>query len=271
MTLQPGVRLAIAPHFHMATDWAARLQVGTGVDEADGCFFPRPCWQALTSDDLSALVQVSQEAATAQALDTCLSIFQLPAHLRSEWWNLLEQAAGGISDGRLPGFESFVRQVGEFLDFKGLAVPEAARWDLMVSNPGQQFVRRNSEMNRAGGLSCSVAPWVPWHLAEEPRWPRLWGGINLGDEPTSVLLINLPLPRMEAMLRTQCPDQVPAETVGDLVSRFLRANPDCTTVRLILGPGEGYILPRGGLVLDGYLGSKQEPDVLLLISRADGQ
>jgi hypothetical protein len=251
----------------MATDWAARLQVGAGVEDADGCFFPRPCWRAPTTDDLSVLVQVPQEAATLQALDTCFCVFHLPAHLRSEWWNLLEQVAGGIGDGRLPGFESFVKQVGDFLVFKSLHVPEAARWDVVVSDPGQQFVRRIPEMNRPGGLSCSVAPWVPWRLAEKPGWPRLWGGVNLGDEQTSVVLINLSLRHMDAMLRTQCPDEFPAETVGDLVTRFLRTNPDCMPVRLLLGPGEGYTLPRGGLILDGYLGSKQEPDVLLLISQ----
>ena len=38
-------------------------------------------------------------------------------------------------------------------------------------------------------------------------------------------------------------------------------------MRLILGPGEGYRLPRGGLILGGYLGDKQEPDLLLLISQ----
>jgi hypothetical protein len=35
---------------------------------------------------------------------------------------------------------------------------------------------------------------------------------------------------------------------------------------MILKPGEGYRLPRGGLILSGYVRDKQEPDLLLLIS-----
>src|SRR5262249_34833165 len=121
----------------------------------------------------------------------------------------LEQAAGVLGDGRLPGLEAFVSQVAEFLVFKELPVPKGARCDVVVSKPGRQF--------------------VPWS-------PMAWGGINLGDEQTSVVLIN------------------PSRRQGD-------------AVRLTLGPGEGCRLPRGGLIVIGYPGDRQEPDVLLLISR----
>ena len=112
-----------------------------------------------------------------------------------------------LGEGRLPDFDFFVGQVAEFLAFKNLPLPEGARCDLVVSNPGPG--------------------------AEGLRPPGLWGTINLGDEPTSVVLLNLPCRQ---------------------------------PVRLTLGPGEGCRLPRGGLILDGYSQDKQEPDVLLLIS-----
>jgi hypothetical protein len=35
---------------------------------------------------------------------------------------------------------------------------------------------------------------------------------------------------------------------------------------LRLGPGEGFRLPEGGLILDGDATDKHEPDILLLIS-----
>jgi hypothetical protein len=56
--------------------------------------------------------------------------------------------------------------------------------------------------------------------------------------------------------------------VGEFVGRFLRAWSDYPPVRLMLRPGEGYRLPPGGLILDGCLEGKQEPDVVLLISHA---
>jgi hypothetical protein len=101
---------------------------------------------------------------------------------------------------------------------------------------------------------------------EDLRWPRLWGGINLGDEETSLVLINLPCRQLDAELHRRFPDQPASAVVGELVGRFLRSCSDYPPVRLILRPGEGYRLPCGGLILDGYAADKQEPDVLLLIS-----
>ena len=37
---------------------------------------------------------------------------------------------------------------------------------------------------------------------------------------------------------------------------------------LVSGPGDGYWLPAGGVINDGYTMDKQEPDVLLLVRQA---
>jgi hypothetical protein len=265
MPLQPGCRFVVAPHFHLPADWPRRLRVGAGVEEAGGRFFPRPSWRPPTPDELPFLVRASDGPTPPEEPEDCVCLFQLPGHLRSEWWQLLEQAAEVFGDGRLPGFETFASRVGEFLAFKSLPVPEGARCEVVVSNPVRPFVA-GSEANRPGGLRCNLAPWAPWPCSEEHRWPRLWGGINLGDEETSVVLINRPCRQLDAELHRRSPDQPAPAAVGELAVRFLRSCPDYPPVRLTLGPGEGYRLPRGGLILDGYLGDKQEPDVLLWIS-----
>jgi hypothetical protein len=182
------------------------------------------------------------------------------------WWDLLERAAGPLGNGHLPGFDELVSQVAELLSFKDLPLPEGAWCDVVVSNLGQQFVSPGPQTSRPLGLQSSLATQAPWPLAEEQRWPRLWGGINLGDEPTSVVLINLPCHQVAVELHSRFPDQASPATIGELVGRFLRTCPDYPPVRMLLGPGEGYRLPRGGLILDGYSADKQEPDVLLLIS-----
>jgi hypothetical protein len=266
MILQAGCQFVVAPHFHLPADWPRRLLVGAGVEEADGCFFPQHSWRPLTPDELPLLVRASDGPTPPEELEGCVCLFQLPRHLRSEWWNLLEQAAEVLGDGRLPGFEAFVNQVGEFLAFKNLPLPVGAHCDVVVSNPAQRFDHGGPEMNRPVGLLCNLASWVPWPWEEEQRWPRLWGGINLGDEETSLVLINLPCRQLDAELRRRSPDQPAPTAVGELAGQFLRACSDYPPLRLILGPGDGYRLPRGGLILDGYLGAKQEPDVLLLIS-----
>lgn len=133
----------------------------------------------------------------------CVCLFCLPGHLGAEWWGLLDRGADGLADVRLPGFEGFVGQVVEFLAFKGLNVPEGARCDVVVSDAAS-LVQRPDE--------------------------TLWGEVNLGDEPTSVVLPGEP------------------------------------AVRLLLGPGEGYHRPPSAPPLEPYLADKQEPDVRLRIT-----
>ncbi len=264
MTLLPGCRFVVAPHFHLPADWPGRLRVAAGVEEDGGRFFPRPPWRPPSADELPALVRASAVPAPAQGTEDCVCLFALPGHLRSAWWELLERAAGEAEG--LPAFEPFVGRLGELLAFKELPLPEGARCEVVVSRPGQRSVRWDAEGNRPRGLACNLAPWAPWPV-EEARWPRLWGGINLGDESTAVVLLNLPCRLLEAELRRRFPDRPPPATVGELAGRFLRSCPDYPPVRLTLGPGEGYRLPPGGLILDGYPEDKEEPDVLLLISQ----
>jgi hypothetical protein len=264
MNLQPGCRFAVAPHFHLSVDWSRRLLIGTGVEEIDGGFFPRGPWRPPTDDELTHLVRIADATSPAES-DGVIELFRLPEHLRAEWWQLLERAAGATG-GRLPGYGAFVAQVVEFLAFKDLPVPDGAGCDAVVSRPGQRSVRCDAETGRPLGMSCSLFPRTPWPVPEEARVPRLWGGINLGDEATSVVLINFPCQRMDAKLRRCLPNQSPATTAGELTEQFLRACPDYPPVRLTLEPGEGYRLPEGGLVVDGSAEGKQELDVLLLIT-----
>ena len=41
------------------------------------------------------------------------------------------------------------------------------------------------------GLSFNLARETPLPVQDEARWPRIWGGINLGAEPTALVFINL--------------------------------------------------------------------------------
>jgi hypothetical protein len=267
MNLLPGCRFVVAPHFHLQADWSRRLLIGAGIEEVDGGFNPRPSWRAPTDGELSLLVRAPDEQPSSEDLQASVCLFQLPGHLRSEWWKVLEQAAGVLGASPLPGFDAFVGQVVAFLAFKELPVPERACCTVVVSTPGQRSVNWSPEPPSPGGLRRGLMPSAPWFAAEEQRWPRLWAGINLGDEETSVVLINVPLQQLDAELRRQFPDRPASPAAGsELAGEFLRSCLDYPTVRLILGPGEGCRLPRGGLILDGQATDKQEPDVLLLIT-----
>jgi hypothetical protein len=72
--------------------------------------------------------------------------------------------------------------------------------------------------------------------------------------------------RPRPAIKRRFPDQPAPAVVGELAGCFLRSCSDYAPLRLFLGPGEGFRLPRGGLILDGYPEGKREPDVLLSIT-----
>ena len=203
MTLRSGCRLVVAPMFHLTVDWGRRLFLETGVEGA---------WRSLDADELSRLLPDKSRPVPRTSLPDYLCLFRLPQHLRAAWWRLLEQA--NEMGTMLPnGFDAFAASVARFLEFKELSLPEGASLELLVSKPGQRA--------------------VPELSAGRP----LWGTINLGDEPTSLVFENVP-------------------------GQELR-------VRLLMESGEGCRFPTGGFRVDGYTLDKVEPDVLLLLRYAE--
>jgi len=91
--------------------------------------------------------------------------------------------------------------------FKQLPAPAAAVFDLIVSSSGQTPV---------------------------PGSSSLWGLINLGEDPTSLVFVN-----------------VLAE--------------DCPSVRIALEPGEGLRFPRSGVLLGNDGPDRKQPDLLLVV------
>jgi hypothetical protein len=237
--------------------------VGAGVREADGRFFPRGPWRPLTTDEMALLVSGPEDSPEKDAEAGCL--FQLPGHLRTAWWDLLDRSVKA-GNTELPGFDDFTQQVAEFLQFKQMDVPPSLQMEAVVTAPGRCSMRSDPETGAPAGLGPSLAPWAACAPAGAGVPPRLWGVVNLGDEDSRLVLIAAPLQGLAAELALRHPDRPLPATVGELVGVFLREFPDCPVIRFRLGPGEGFRLPAGGLILDGDTTDKQEPDVLLLIS-----
>jgi hypothetical protein len=263
MNLTQGHPLVVAPFFHQSVDWSGRLLVSGGVEEEQGRFVPRPPWRAPTAAELAALV-TDRAPAQRDDLDGCLCLFALPQHLQTTWWNLLEGArlAGAT---HLEGFDVFVREVASLLAFKELPVPDGASFDLVASQPGQRSIRWSAAGARPEGLAFDLSPRTSWPRCGERRPARLWGGINLGDDAVSVVLVNLAARQMHDLLATGFPELAPAATHGELAERFLTHLPDYPPVRLRIEPGEGYRFPAGGILVDACTLDMEGPAVLLLI------
>src|SRR5262249_8241380 len=151
------------------------------------------------------------------------------------WWGVVERAPERPGP-ELEGLGPVVQEVARFLDFKGMPIPDGAELDVLVSRPGQRAIEWPSE-----------AP-----------GPRLWGGINLGEEAFSLVFVN----RTTRPLRDELADRSPAGP-DELVRRFLASCPEYPLVRLRVGPGEGYRLPADGLPIDVCTQEAQGPSVML--------
>jgi hypothetical protein len=160
MALQPGCSLVVAPSFHLPIDWAQRIHLGAGIDRDEFGFRALPPWRTPNEQEMSLLV-----AGTSDGLPDRLCLFQLPKHLQTAWWKLLDRAQSAGKSG-LDGFDGFVAQVADFLAFKDLPVPEGAAFDMVVSQTGQRSDYWSST--------------------------PLWGGINLGEEAAFLVFVNLP-------------------------------------------------------------------------------
>jgi hypothetical protein len=263
MNLTHGHPLVVAPFFHQSVNWPSRLLVSGGVEEEQGRFVPRPPWRAPTAAELTVLSPDST-AAHREEFERCLCLFVLPLHLQSAWWDLVENAQAART-GRLEGFDTFVGEVAGLLAFKGLAVPDGALFDLVASKPGQRSIRYSAGGAWPEGLAFDLSPQTAWPLGEKRRHPRLWGGINLGDEAISVVLVNLAAGQIHEQLAQRRAGLPPAATLGELAERFLTSLPEYPPVRLRVEPGEGYRLPVGGILVDACTLDMEGPAALLLI------
>jgi hypothetical protein len=235
MQLEPGYRLRVAPRFHSPTPWADRVCLGATAWQ-DGRPLPETAWRPATGAELSVLL--AEDAAGAEQ---DFSVFTVPDRLRALWWEL-----AGSSD--TPDIEPLARAVAEFAHFKGLPLPGRCVCDVVLTPPGQALIG-------AGGTAAGSEPAA---------------GINLGDERTAVVLLNLPPSRLRELLDIRSRDEGSGEPLSGwpLARRFLSEFPTYPLLRLSLEPGEGVWVPPGGEIWHGHTAGKQEIDVWFVIRRA---
>jgi hypothetical protein len=265
MDLEPGIALTVAPHFHLPGAWSDRLWVNSGVEARDQYFFPRADWRPPAREELVLLTNDGTPAAPDGLWREALSLFHVPEHLRRSWWELAARQ-GSPAGVDAEGFQAFLRGVVDFCRFKGLPLLPMCAFDVVVNAPERASTRVDAAAGCLAGLAFDLPPTCSVPLAEGT--PRPLGAVNLGDEATSLVLLNLPAARIQDRLRTTPSTPGVCPTLGELAQRFLTSFPAYPLVRVLLRPGDGYWLPAGGVITDGYTMDKQEPDVLLLVRQA---
>jgi hypothetical protein len=162
MTLLSGLRLLVAPNFHIEVDWPNRVQLGARAENTAHGLVPVQPWRPASTEELAILVL--PESVAPMDFTNSLCLFVIPVHLRTSFWNMLARSSehGAIPPGE---FSEFAAKLSSFLDFKGLPLPAGACCDLVVKRPES----------------------TP--LLEESSW---WGLVNLGEDAISFVYLNAP-------------------------------------------------------------------------------
>jgi hypothetical protein len=236
--LRPGISLGPAPRFQSALAWIDRLQINGGVEADAGAFYPRRDWRRPREAELALLLAPDDE--TGQLPGAHVGLVNLPPHLRRQWWALAD--AEDMPAGEGGPYRAFVDGVIEFLRFKQVPLPSRCRVDVTASRPGQPATR--------------------WGTASGNAFDRVAGIINLGDEPTHLVLLNLGPAAMAEMLGHR--GLTAPEPGPDLLPRFFTALATYPLIRVRLEAGDGLWLPAG-IVHDVCTMDKREVDVTLTI------
>jgi hypothetical protein len=216
----------------------------------DGVHIPRNDWQALASEELSLLVA---DASGPEALlpATQLGLLQIPERIRTAWWREAEKSV------RRQNFEPVFSALMQFLRFKRLPLPERVHLEVAVNAPNLASTRAAPSGMRHG-LAYRDLPAAGSRPARQAI-----GLLNLGDEATFVVLLELPPSALVARLLAAGESQARALFPDRLVSRYLERFPRQPLLRVLLEPGEGLWLPPGGVVHDGWTCGKRDLDVVL--------
>jgi hypothetical protein len=249
MHLRPGLSFRVAPFFRNRVDWAERLRLNGGTTLGGGGHRARSDWRLPAAAELQLLVADDGVAADAALSPRQAALLLLPEHIRASWWTLAERVQR--LDGCADGFDRFVADVLDFLRFKRLPLPRRCRCEVTAAQPGQHSTRVGAD-GAAAGLGVGPAPPAS----------RLVCAVNLGDEATHLVLLNLLLPDLPATPNTVAP--------AEALANFFSVTPDYPLVRVRLDPGEGLWLPQAGVAYDGDTTGKEDPDMVLTVWSEEG-
>jgi len=267
MQLETGYRFCMAPRFANGLAWNERLQVDDGMTRAEPGLPPERSWHPASESERSVLV-ASETSADAWRKDVCL--FAIPEHLRAKWWQMAARQVEKLPAG-LDGMEPFARAIADFAQFKGVPLPPQCAFEVTLTSPADP-----PGSTSAGAIEATTAGDVLQRSrragAVAPSAPVI-ARVNLGDERTALIFLNLRGSRITEMVNDQRESRKAAIATeeGDPVCSFLAHFPDYPLVRLFLDPGEGVWLPDADVIYADDRSGKQDIDVWLVLKDEGGR
>jgi hypothetical protein len=246
MQLESGIKVSVLPHFRPTLLTRAELSLNSGFERRQTCFRARQDWRAPSEEELRILTAPEGSAPGIQS--DRIELLEIPGHLYKQWLPIARKLARE-TDSPSQEYERFVTALASFFRFKKVRV-ENCSFTIMAAVPTQRsaFTRLGSP----GGLKIGT-------VEESPLL-----AVNLGDEPTALVILNLPIRRMRELVASR---GVPEGPPSRITQQFLELFSEYPLVRLVLPTRHGVHFFPDAVVHDGNTEKKSELDILLRITR----
>ena len=212
MQLERGITIAVLPRFRHTLLTPAGIRLNSGVECLADRFAARNDWQCPNDKELAVLV--GSESDAPEEPTKRIELFEIPGHLYKQWGEAAEElaAAPGEPSER---YERFVHSLASFLTYKKVQV-ENATFNVIAARPPEE--------SALGMSGC------PGGLGIGDGGPLL--ATNLGEEPTSLIFLNLPIERMSELNNSGVGLRIPSVTSQNDLWHYFQATPPCVSFYL---------------------------------------
>ncbi len=268
-----NLRINSGVNIERRTLWEQASSACLPICDVCGVFTPKEDWRSLTTEELSALIGVTDSgdlASTVQLFEIGdelrrAGLLCTEAYLQSPSAEDKQKGFVPISETAARGFfDSFNDWVTENI----YALSEEHSHQIVIA------ARLPGHLSSTGWGGLHVDIWGP--SIQTQMLPGYMGSrlvVNLGDEKRQFIFTNV---RLASMVRRHM-EIFEAEHIkplkdklisGELSQRFigdafLEMYPDYPVISVILEPGQGYSAPTTSCLHDGYLTGMHGPDVAL--------
>ena len=242
MELERGIRISVLPRFRPTLLTRVELYLNSGVERSGSGFTARDDWRPLDKEELRMLIV--SEADAPEDRSERIELLEIPGHLHQQWRATAPELATRSSRPSRE-YQRLVASLASFFCFKKVHVENCSLTIRAAEFPhGSVFA------------SLGSPPGLKTGPVEES--PLL--AVNLGEEPTSLIILNLSIRRLRELVASRGMTQ---DLPDRITQQFMALFPKYPLVRLVLPARHGVRFFPAAVVHSGYAEKKNELDVLL--------
>jgi hypothetical protein len=268
--LRRGMRVLIHPSISDGV-MLSRFAINSGTvceKLVRECYFPKNDWRKPSAFEASLLT--GSDVLSRYNIEESVLLFSISEALHAQFWSLDIKELFTLSNSSSPVYSSQYRMfLAEAINFMindlTFSLSGECNCTIIVNKTGLISARQSHEYDLYTGLDIERRLLTDINTTTLSLSKAL---INLGDEVSYFLFINLSLRQMTEMLECQQYFlQTDTTSISDaaLVRRFLSAFPDYPVIRLAIMPREGILIPVEHVIHDRSTLEKDELEVILTI------